>query len=72
MSSYMVPHQLRGAQRERASIYHVHARKAYVSLFARAQCSRALLAHVAQACVKCSRACALVISTGNVSYVLKK
>ena len=29
-----------------------------------------LLAHLARACVKCSRACARVISTGNVSYVL--
>ena len=59
----------------RARVSKVRARvRARVLTSARAVLARArlfLLARLARLCVKCSRACARVISTGNVSYVLK-
>ena len=48
------------------------APRARASIWSRVSRARlSVLAHLARACVKCSRACARTISTGNVSYVLK-
>ena len=73
MGSYMVPHQPRGAQRERASISDMRARDARAKRGARGfgELVSEMLARLARARVKCSRACSRVISAGNVSYVLK-
>ena len=61
-----------GRVRARILALLAHLARARASICSRVSRARlSLLAHLARARVKCSRACARTISTGNVSYVLK-